>query len=121
MRPLALVYFVLAALGLVGTWYFNIMYITAPPDPGSGNGNYIASWFVNARSSSAAVDVGVTALAACVFFVIEGRRLGWGRRAWLFIPLTFVVALAFAAPLFLALREITLRRNRTSAETVRQR
>lgn len=120
MRPLAIVYFVLAALGLVGTWYFNVLYIAAPPDPASGGGNYIASWFVNAGSSSAAVDVGVTALAACVFFVVEGRRLGWGWRAWLFIPLTFVVALALAAPLFLGLREISRGRSATSAESGRQ-
>ncbi|NQX25735.1 DUF2834 domain-containing protein [Microbacteriaceae bacterium VKM Ac-2854] len=121
MRPLAILYLALAVVGLVGTWYFNIVYIASPADPASGNGNYIASWFVNAGSSSAAVDVGVTALAANVFFVVEGRRLGWGWKAWLFLPLTFLVALAFAAPLFLAVREIALGRNTTSAETPRQR
>lgn len=46
----------------------------------------------------------ITALAACVFFVLEGRRLHL-RLAWLLVPLTFLVAVAFTLPLFLALRE----------------
>ncbi|HYI32021.1 MAG TPA: DUF2834 domain-containing protein [Glaciibacter sp.] len=103
---LAAVYFVLAIGGLVGTWYFNIRFAGEASEL-----NYIEAWFVNAASSSAAVDIIVTALAANVFFVIEGLRLGWGKWSWVFIPLTYLVALAFVFPLFLGLRELRLARR----------
>ena len=45
-----------------------------------------------------------------MFYVVEGRRLGM-RRAWVLVPLTFLLALAFTFPLFLALRERALARR----------
>ncbi|WP_432564040.1 DUF2834 domain-containing protein [Kineococcus sp. SYSU DK003] len=103
---LAAVWFALALAGLVGTWTFNLRFIADPQGLG-----YVEAWFVNPASSSAAVDVLVVALAACVLFVVEGRRLGWTRWSWLLVPLTFALALAFTFPLFLGLRELTLRRR----------
>lgn len=100
-----IVYLVLAALGLVGTWYFNIAYFSSP-EPENG-GNYVAAWFANPASSSAAVDVTVTAIASCIFYVRESIRLQW-RWGWLLIPATFAIALAFTLPLYLAFRERTL-------------
>jgi Terpene cyclase DEP1 len=108
-RILAAVYFALAIGGLIGTWYFNIRFAGEATDL-----TYIEAWFVNAASSSAAVDVIVTALAANVFFVREGLRLGWGTWSWALIPLTYLVALAFALPLFLGLRELHLARRATA-------
>lgn len=102
-RLSAATYFVLAAVGLVGTWYYNLRFV------GGSDGNYLQAWFANPASSSAAVDVIVTALAACVFYLREGARLGW-RWAVALIPLTFLVALAFTLPLFLGLRELRLSR-----------
>lgn len=104
-RTLAVVlaYAVLSVAGLLGTWYFNLAYRGT-------DGTYLEAWFANPASSSAAVDVIVAALAACLFYAVEGRRLGWRRRWLLFVPLTFVVALAFALPLFLLLRELHLAR-----------
>jgi SNF family Na+-dependent transporter len=102
----AAVYFVLAIGGLIGTWYFNFAFAAEASDL-----TYIEAWFVNAASSSAAVDIIVTALAANVFFVREGLRLGWGKWSWVFIPLTYLVALAFVFPLFLGLRELRLARR----------
>ncbi len=66
--------------------------------------DYVAGWFASAASSSAATDVIVVAVAACVFFIVEGRRLGvaW---SWVLVPATFAIAVAFTVPLFLALRE----------------
>lgn len=97
------VYLLLAVAGLVGTWYFNLRF------DGAGGQNYLQAWFDNAASSSVAVDVIVTAVAACAFYLVEGRRLGI-RWAWLLIPATFLLALAFTFPLFLALRERALLR-----------
>jgi hypothetical protein len=92
---------VLAVVGAAGTWYYNLQY------QGS---DYLGAWFANPASSSAAVDVIVTAVAACLFYVREGLRL---RLRWtlVLVPLTFVVALAFTFPLFLAVREWRLART----------
>lgn len=98
-------YLFLAVVGLVGTWWFNLRFGAE----GGGQG-YLQGWFANAASASAAVDVIVTAVVACVFYVVEGRRLGM-RRAWVLVPLTFLLALAFTFPLFLALRENALARR----------
>jgi len=105
-RALAVLWFALAVLGLIGTWALNIRFIDDPQGLG-----YVEAWFVNPASSSAAVDIIVVALAACVLFVVEGRRLGWTRWSWVLVPLTFALALAFTFPLFLGLRELTLRRR----------
>jgi hypothetical protein len=94
-------YLLLAVAGLVATWGFNIASIVAGE-------SYLSAWFATSASSSAAVDVLVTATVACVFYVVEGRRVGM-RHAWVLVPLTFVLALAFTLPLFLAWREQTLR------------
>ncbi|MDQ0736564.1 DUF2834 domain-containing protein [Arthrobacter agilis] len=114
-RSIAVVaaYAVLSVAGLLGTWYFNLTY--------SGtDGTYVEAWFANPASSSAAVDVIVTALVACIFYGVEGRRLGWRLRWLLFIPLTFVIALAFALPLFLMLRELQLAQGAPHERTTGQ-
>ncbi len=104
-RVLAGVYFALALVGLVLTWYFNLTYT---------GGDYLGDWFANAASSSAAVDLLVIVAVAIVLYLTEGRRIGW---PWwwlvLLIPLSIVVAVSFALPLFLGVRELHLaRRNR---------
>lgn len=110
---LIVVYLLLAVIGLIGTWYFNITYFA------TGDGDaYLADWFANAASSSVSVDVIVTALVACVLYVVEGRRLGWSRWSLLLVPLTFAIALAVTFPVFLALREMTLRRRSRSSSPV---
>lgn len=97
-RTLAMVYFALSVAGLVGTWYFNVQY---------AGSNYVADWFTNSAASSVAVDVIVVGFVASVFYVRERDALP-GRLPWalLFIPLSFLVAAAFAFPLFLGLREL---------------
>lgn len=107
-RLAAGIYFLLAALGGVGTWYYNLTYAAS-----GGGGNYLGDWFANAASSSAAVDIIVVLGVVSVFYVREGRRLGWRLPlVLLFIPLSAVVAVAFAFPLFLGLRELSLGRTR---------
>jgi len=93
-------YAVLAVVGLVGTWWFNLAY---------RGDSYLGDWFANPASSSAAVDILVAFAVCVVLYVRESRRLGW--RLWvpvLFGLLSLVVAVAFAFPLFLALRELRL-------------
>lgn len=96
--PAAIVYLSVAAIGLVGTAYFNITGFT------SGGGNFFAAWFANPAVSSLSVDLLATASAASIFIIIEGRRLGM-RLPWLYVLGSFVTAVAFVFPLFLAMRE----------------
>jgi hypothetical protein len=106
VRPLVPVYALLSVLGLVGTWWFNHASMTAGE-------SYLGGWFANAASSSAAVDILVTGLAAAILMVVEGRRLGW--RPWVLALLVVgavAIAVAFVFPLFLACRETTLARRR---------
>ncbi|WP_235830684.1 DUF2834 domain-containing protein [Arthrobacter cheniae] len=109
-----LVYLILGLIGLVGTWFFNLRSMAAGE-------NYLAGWFANAAASSAAVDVIVVAVVACVFMVVEGHRRGMSRAVWLLVPLSFAVAIAFTFPLFLAWREHHLLKIATdTAATGRQ-
>ena len=98
LTPAAIVYLSVAVIGLVGTAYFNITGFT------SGGGNFFAAWFANPAVSSLSVDLLATASAASIFIIIEGRRLGM-RLPWLYVLGSFVTAVAFVFPLFLAMRE----------------
>lgn len=97
----AVFFLVVALLGLVGTWAFNIAAILQHRD-------YVGDWLQSGPAvSSLTVDVLIAAVAAIAFMVFESRRLGM-RRVWVYIVLIPLVALAFALPLFLAMRERAL-------------
>ncbi|MDD7938055.1 DUF2834 domain-containing protein [Actinomycetospora lutea] len=103
---LVAVYAALSVIGLVGTWYFNLSFFA------TGGTDYLGGWFANPASSSAAVDIIVMAIAACIVMVVEGRRLGFRPIVVaLLVVLSFVLAVAFTFPLFLALRERALLRG----------
>ena len=99
-RIVATIYFALAVGGLIATWYFNLSY---------RGGNYIGDWFANPASSSAAADIITVLFVTLLLYFTEGRRIGlpW----WfllLLVPLSIGVAVAFAFPLFLGVRELKL-------------
>lgn len=96
-------YGVAAVAGLVLTWFFNLRY--------DGPVSYLAAWFANDASSSAAVDLIVLAVVASVFIVAESRRLGL-RWPLGYVVVGFVGAMAFAVPLFLLVRERALAADR---------
>lgn len=94
----ATAYLVLAILGLVGTWTYNIVAIAEHRD-------YVGDWIGSGPAVvSLTIDVLVAAVASAIFMVIESRRIGM-RRVWIYLVLIPLVALAFALPLFLAMRE----------------
>jgi hypothetical protein len=99
---LVIVYGILSIAGLVGTWYFNLQFFDQESEM-----SYLEAWFANPASSSAAVDIIVIAVMASVFMAVEGwrLRLWW---TWILIPLSFLVAVAFTFPLFLAVREVRI-------------
>ena len=93
----SITYLLLAIAGLVGTWYFNFLAITQ-------SRNFFADWSSTPAVLSATTDLFVVATAASVFIFFESKRLKikyW----WLFILGSFITAIAFTFPLFLAFRE----------------
>ena len=96
--PAAWVYLSLAVLGLVLTAVFNIRGVIQP------SGNFLAAWFANPATTSLSIDLLVTASAASIFIILEGRRLGM-KWPWLYVVVSFITAVAFTFPLFLAIRE----------------
>ncbi|MGY3127317.1 hypothetical protein ACVWW9_000816 [Agrococcus sp. UYP33] len=103
---MAIVWFALAAAGLVGTWWYNIAFFADP-----GGLGYLEGWFANAASASASIDLLVVAVAASIFMIVEGVRLGWARWVWVLVVLGAVIAIAFAFPLFLGMRAVALHRR----------
>lgn len=96
--PAAIVWFVLAIIGLVGTWTFNTLAIIQLRD-------FIGDWVNSGPAvSSLTVDLLVVAVAGSILIVVESRRLGM-KRPWLYIVLSGITAFAFTFPLFLAMRE----------------
>jgi hypothetical protein len=65
---------------------------------------FLTDPFTNPAASFLTIDVIAVAIAALAFMVFETRRLGLPR-LWLYIVLTFIVAISVAFPLFLIERE----------------
>jgi cell division protein FtsW (lipid II flippase) len=102
-RPtrLAVVYLVLAAVGLVATWSANIRVITSGRD-------FLGDLSAGGPAvSSLSWDLLVAAVASVVFIIVEGRRLRM-RHVWAYLVLVPLVAFAVALPLFLAAREMRI-------------
>jgi hypothetical protein len=95
-------YLTLAIAGLVTAMVFNGIAVMTGAD-------YAGAWFGTPVDWVLSADLTVVALAAVVFMLSEGKRLGM-RRVWLYIALSFVTAMAFTFPLFLAMRERQLAR-----------
>ena len=93
----SIIYLLLSIVGLIGTWYFNLLAIKQGRD-------FFADWSSTPAVSSATTDLLIAASAASIFMFYEGRRLKM-KYVWLFILGFFVTAIAFTFPLFLALRE----------------
>lgn len=108
----AYVYFIAAAGGLIGTAVYNIQ---GAVNPMGGPGAVASTLFGNPLSASLTIDLLVAASAASVFMLLEGRRLGM-RLPWLYVVGSFVTAIAFTFPLFLAMRERRLSANERTAD-----
>jgi hypothetical protein len=103
MTPKQFVYLALAITGLCTTWYHNIAFMQ---ETGGvfALGAFIDGVYANHASSSIGWDITVACIAFLVWMTGEARQLGM-KHAWAYVVLTFGVAFAFAAPLFLFMRE----------------
>ena len=101
--PRQIVYLVLAVLGLILTWTFNLRFMEQ-----SGGAfdavAFVKAGYVNPAAASLSNDLLVALATFLVWSFAEARRLHM--RHWWAVPvLCFGVAFAFAFPLFLFFRE----------------
>jgi hypothetical protein len=93
-----------ALAALYGTWSENIAYTGSIPHV---FGSFLADLKVNPASRSISVDLAWFLLAAAVFMVREARRIGQ-RFVWVYIALSFLIAVSVMFPLYLMGREIRM-------------
>lgn len=103
---LAIFYGLFCIPGAIIPWYFNLQHSFAEGALLSP-AELIAGGFVTPLAGSLTSDFLIGTVPVLVWMVIEARRLKM-RRGWIYILLTFLIAFAFACPLFLMLRELKL-------------
>ena len=104
LQARSLAFFVLAGVGLITAWVFNGIAVM-------NNQDYLKAWFGTAVDWVLSADLLIVAVAAAIFMIYEGQRLGM-KRVWLYIVLSSFTAMAFTFPLFLAMRDRKLIQQR---------
>lgn len=104
------VYAVIAVVAFVGTWWNNIRYITTES---TSTLDFFQSGYANYASSSLTNDLLLFGLAAFVFMVVEARRIGIPK-VWIYLVLSFLVAVSVAFPLYLIRRQMVLADRRVA-------
>ncbi|MBU6161372.1 MAG: DUF2834 domain-containing protein [Myxococcales bacterium] len=95
------VYVLIAAIALPATWIHNIAFMNLPDN--GGVSGFIAGGYANPAAASLTNDLGLIAMAAVAFMIVEGRRVGV-RFVPAYVILSFLVAVSVTFPLFLAVR-----------------
>jgi Terpene cyclase DEP1 len=104
----ASLYFVLALIGLVTTWFFNIQYFVASGNPAFSA--YLATLLVNPATTAVTIDIYVCAIVFSFWVFRESKRV---QVKWpiAYVLLSFGIGLGFALPLYFGFRELALARN----------
>ena len=97
-------YGLIALLALPATWINNIAFMS---QPNNSFMDFVNAAYVNAAAASLSNDLLFVAIAASMFMVIEGQRIGI-RYLWLYIIFSALVAISVTFPLFLLARHIKL-------------
>ena len=97
------IYFLLAILGLIVPWYFNLQFILYGAEPFTVP-KFIADGMATPLSSSITTDLFISATAICIWMMVEGKRLKM-KYLWAYFICTYLIAIAFTCPLFLFNRE----------------
>ena len=77
----------------------------------SDDGPYLDQLTANGVATFMLIDLLIVAVIGLMFMVVEGRRLGM-RFLWVYVVLTFAVAISVSLPLFLIARQVHLARER---------
>lgn len=100
---------VLLVLTVVGFVVPNLLVGIYIAEEGLDLGGYLSLWTDSTPSTQLLLDLAIAALAFFVWAAVEGPRAQI-RRWWLCIPASLLVGLCFGLPLFLLMRERTLKR-----------
>lgn len=96
------VFAITAIAGVFVTWYFNIRFIL--DTGGFSLGEFVTASYANYASSSISNDLLVVVFTFLFWSYGEAKRLGM-KHWWLYVVATFGIAIAFAFPLFMYMRE----------------
>jgi hypothetical protein len=112
-KTLCAVYAAFAAIALVGTQWALLDFLRSDEND---MGAMVDRLTANSVVGFVGIDLGVVALVAAIFMVVEGRRLKvpWW---WAYVALVFLVAASVAFPLFLIARTRVLARDRPLSES----
>jgi hypothetical protein len=99
---LCAVYALLAVAALFATWSNNLAFMAQSPD--AGIAGFVRAGFVNPAAASLSYDLAFLGLAALVWMVVEARRHAI-RFVWIYVVLSFLIAVSVMFPLFLIARE----------------
>jgi hypothetical protein len=108
-KALCAAYAAFAAVALVGTQWTLVAFLRSDRNDLGAMADRLTA---NPVVGFVGIDLGVVALVAAVFMVVEGRRLrvpAW----WVYVALVFLVAASVAFPLFLIARTRVLARERS--------
>ena len=100
---MAWLYFVFAIAGAILPMLANINFIQ-DYGPGFDIQKFISLANINSAAQSLSRDLLIGASAITIWMITESRRLKM-KHLWIVLISTFTIAFAFAAPLFLFLRE----------------
>ena len=100
------IYLILSVAGAILPTLANIEYMKLY-GPGFDVSNFIALANINPAASSLSRDLFIGATSFFIWIIIESKRLQM-KNLWIVVLGTFTIAFAFAAPLFLLLRELRL-------------
>lgn len=108
-------YALIALVALIATWSNNIAFLLQPENQSPLS--FYRAVYANPAAASFTNDLLLYALAGCIFMVFEGRRLGM-RYVWLYISLSFLIAISVTFPLFLIARQVKISQQRLQASAL---
>ena len=110
------IYAALAVAALIGTWSQNLAFFA---QQGSASPvAFVRAAFANPAASSIGIDILFFSLAAFVWMGVEAQSLGI-RGLWVYILLSFLIAVSVMFPLFLIARERRLATVRNGVPPMR--
>lgn len=98
------IYGLIALFAIPATWINNIAFMK---QPNNSFMDFINAAYVNAAAASLSNDLLFIAIAASMFMVIEGKRVGI-RYLWMYLVFSALVAISVTFPLFLLARHMKL-------------
>ena len=104
-KALCAIYAVLGLAALVGTQVALVRHMTQ--SEGNSFADALDDTVATAASTFTVIDLLAVAFVGLVFMVVEGRRLGM-RFIWVYVVVTFAVAISVALPAFLIARQVHL-------------